>query len=75
MLCRGLVEVDYAHVDRFYRLLPQYQARVAGEDFGASALFTVELPEDLFDACRSALREATDGASEMLEAGPATEEL
>jgi putative IMPACT (imprinted ancient) family translation regulator len=69
------VEVDYAHVDRFYRLLPQYQARVAGEDFGASALFTVELPEDLFEACRDALREATDGASEMMDAGPATEDI
>jgi uncharacterized YigZ family protein len=75
VLCRGLVEVDYAHVDRFYRLLPQYQARVAGEDFGASALFTVELPEDLFEACRDALREATDGASEMMDAGPATEDI
>ena len=69
VLCRALVEVDYAHVDRFYRLLPQYQARVVGEDFGSSALFTVELPEDCFDPCRLALREATDGASEMMDAG------
>ena len=75
VLCRGLVEVDYAHVDRFYRLLPQYQARVVGEDFGSSALFTVELPEDLFDPCRDALREATDGASEMMDAGPETEDI
>ena len=75
VLCRGLVEVDYAHVDRFYRLLPQYQARVVGEDFGASALFTVELPEDLFEPCRDALREATDGASEMMDAGPETEDI
>lgn len=69
VLCRALVEVDYAHVDRFYRLLPQFQARVAGEDFGSSALFTVELPEDCFEPCRLALREATDGVSEMMDAG------
>ena len=69
------MEVDYAHVDRFYRLLPQYQARVVGEDFGSSALFTVELPEDLFEPCRDALREATDGASEMMDAGPETEDI
>ena len=62
-------------MDRFYRLLPQYQARVAGEDFGASALFTVELPEDLFDACANALREATDGASEMMSIDPESEEI
>ena len=74
VLCRALVKVDYAHADRFYRLLPQYQARVVGEDFGASALFTVELPEDLFEPCRLALREATDGASEMMDAGQETEE-
>lgn len=63
---RALVEVDYAHADRFYRLLPQYQAKVIGEDFGNSALFTVELPEDLFSPCRKALSEATDGVSEMM---------
>lgn len=74
VLCRALVEVDYAHADRFYRLLPQYQARVVGEDFGQSALFTVELPEDLLEPCRRALREATDGASEMMEADPLPQE-
>lgn len=74
VLCRALVEVEYAHVDRFYRLLPQFQARVAGEDFGSSALFTIELPEDCFAPCREALREATDGVSEMMDAGSDTEE-
>lgn len=74
VLCRALVEVEYAHVDRFYRLLPQFQARVAGEDFGSSALFTIELPEDCFEPCREALREATDGVSEMMDAGSDTEE-
>ena len=63
---RALVEVDYAHADRFYRLLPAYQARVVEEEFGASALFTVELPEDLLDSCSRALSEATDGNSEMM---------
>ncbi|MBR3880850.1 MAG: YigZ family protein [Mailhella sp.] len=67
ILVRGLVEVDYAHADRFYRLIPQFQARVVGEEFGMKALFTLELPEDLFEACRAALREVTDGASEMIE--------
>lgn len=28
---RAIVEVGYAHVDRFYRLLPQFHARVVGK--------------------------------------------
>ena len=66
VLARAMVEVDYAHADRFYRLLPRFQARVVEEDFGARGLFTLELPEDLVEPCGAALREATDGASELM---------
>lgn len=68
VLVRTLTEVDYAHVDRFHRLLPRFQARVVEEDFGSRALFTLELPEDLVEQCAAALREATDGASELMTA-------
>lgn len=64
-LCRAMAEVDYPHLDRFYRLLPRFQARVSKEEFGVKALFTVELPEDGFDAFETALREATDGLGEL----------
>mgnify|MGYP002614689415 FL=1 len=66
VLVRVLAEVDYAHADRFHRLLPRFQARIADEDFGQRALFTLEMPEDLVQACGEALREATDGASELV---------
>lgn len=66
VLVRVLAEVDYAHADRFHRLLPRFQARIVEEDFGGRALFTLELPEDLVQACGEALREATDGASELV---------
>jgi uncharacterized YigZ family protein len=64
--CRILAEVEYAHVDRFYRTLPRFQARVAEEEFGERALFTVELPEDAMSAFHQALTEATDGSSAIL---------
>ena len=67
VLCRARVEVDYAHVDRFYRLLPRFQARVLAENFDSSACFVVEMPEEGFEACRTALREATDGRSDLTE--------
>ncbi len=63
---RALAEVDYARVDRFYRLLPRFQARVVEENFGTRALFVLELPEDMAEPCRVELREATDGASELV---------
>ncbi|WP_418765992.1 YigZ family protein [Mailhella sp.] len=63
---RAIAEVDYAHVDRFHRLLPRFQARVIEEDFGSRGLFTLELPESFLEPCGVALREATDGATELL---------
>lgn len=66
VLVRVLAEVDYAHADRFHRLLPRFQARIVDEDFADRALFTLELPEDLVEECGRALREATDGASELV---------
>ena len=66
VLVRALVEVDYAHADRFYRLLPRFQARIVEEQFGARALFTLEMPEDGLEACALAMREATDGGSELV---------
>jgi len=67
VFCRAVVEVSYAHVDRFYRLLPQFQARVVEEEFTEAALFTIEFPRDFFDPCRLVLREVTDGSSELLK--------
>ncbi|WP_294559041.1 YigZ family protein [uncultured Mailhella sp.] len=58
--------VSYAHVDRFYRLLPRFQARVTEESFGEAAVFTLELPEECLEPCRVALREATDGMSALV---------
>ena len=67
LLRRARVEIDYAHVDRFYRLLPRFQARITEENFGNTACFTLELPEEAVEACRAALRETTDGLSELVE--------
>ncbi len=66
VLVHALVEVEYSHADRFYRLLPRFQARVVEENFGERVLFTLELPEDYVKPCSFALREATDGASELI---------
>lgn len=66
VLVRVLAEVDYAHADRFHRMLPRFQARIVDEDFGQRALFTLEMPEDLVQACGEALREATDGAGGLV---------
>ena len=68
VLVQALAEVDYAHADRFYRLLPRFQARVVEEEFGARALFTLEMPANRLEMCGAALREATDGSSELIPA-------
>ena len=62
---RASVRIGYAYVDRFYRLLPRFQARVAEEAFDEAARFTLEMPEECLEPCRLALSEATDGSGQL----------
>lgn len=62
---RASVRIGYAYVDRFYRLLPRFQARVAEEAFDEAARFTLEMPEECLELCRLALSEATDGSGQL----------
>ncbi len=65
VLCRAIAGVDYPHLDRFYRLLSRFQARVSEENFGERALFTIECPEESFNTFKLAFRELTDGFGEL----------
>ena len=55
--------VDYPHVDRLRRLLPDFEATVEEEVFTADAAFMVLLPEERAAAFALALAEHTDGAA------------
>lgn len=59
---RAAVRIGYAYVDRVYRLLPRFQARVTAKTFDNAACFTLEMPEENYEPCRIALGEATDGS-------------
>ncbi len=55
------LRLDYADSDRARRLLARHGARVLAEDYGASVLLTVELPDPAARAFQEDLAEATGG--------------
>ena len=56
------VVLDYPHITVFRRLLPDYRATVASENFGVDATYELLLPDQNIPALEAALTELTDGA-------------
>ena len=56
------VVLDYPHITVFRRLLPDYRATVASENFGVAAPYELLLPDQNIPALETALTELTDGA-------------
>ncbi|XPV76314.1 MAG: YigZ family protein [Desulfovibrio sp.] len=53
--------MDYSHITLFKRMLPDYEAEIIAEDFGADAGFTVRFPEEHLPAFEAAVTELTHG--------------
>ena len=56
------VVLDYPHITVFRRLLPDYRATVASENFGVDATYELLLPDQNIPALETALTELTNGA-------------
>ena len=56
------VVLNYPHITVFRRLLPDYRATVASENFGVDATYELLLPDQNIPALETALTELTDGA-------------
>ncbi len=56
-----LVVIDYASVTPVQRLLPEFEARVQDEDYGADVTYRLRLPVDRAPALRQRLVELTNG--------------
>lgn len=57
------VIVDYPHVDRLRRVLPDFEVVVVEEVFTADAAFTLLLPEEHVQSFALTVAEQTDGAA------------
>lgn len=55
------VRVDFAHLDRLHRLLPDFEARLSAEHYDTAAVLTISLPQSCEAAFREALAGRTDG--------------
>lgn len=68
---RLAVQIGYAAIDAFRRLLPAHEAEVLDETYGTAARYTLALPATAVDRFRSAVLEVTGGqaAIDVLEFG------
>lgn len=55
------VVLEYTALTLFHRMLPDFQARIIEEQFGADVEFVLEMPDDSLAAFGRALVESTDG--------------
>jgi uncharacterized YigZ family protein len=55
------IEIDYAAVSPFQRLLPEYEGEIVAENYGEVASYRVEVPVESVPGLRAALQEATGG--------------
>lgn len=59
--CLARVQVDFAHLDRLHRLLPEMEARLRDEDYAARATLTISLPSARREEFVALLASRTDG--------------
>ena len=59
------VTLDYASVTPFQRLLPEYEAEVLAQEFGAAATYRLLLPEERLAGFREAVAELTNGRAQV----------
>ena len=68
-LVRARVEVDHASVSALQRLLPDHEANVVGQEWGAAAVFELELPVAGVESLRVALANLTRGRATLTTDG------
>lgn len=64
---RRALSIPYSAVTLFKRLLPEFEAEVAGESFAEAAGFEVELPEERAAEFARAVTQLTDGRAVIHE--------
>ena len=69
------VVLDYSRITLFKRLLPQYEAVVAQERFGADAEFTILLPREYAQRFMAELLEMTDGEALVFDLNAPPEQM
>ncbi len=55
------VVIGYTHIENLRRLLPQFEAKILQEDFGADASFALYLPREHVPQLQQTLMDLTDG--------------
>lgn len=61
----ALVVIAYTTIDSFKRLLPDYEAEITTEDFGADVTFEIKLPEEHATPFTLSVRELTNGQAQI----------
>jgi uncharacterized YigZ family protein len=64
-LARLQIEIDYAAVTPFQRLLPEYEGEVVAETYGEVASYQVEVPVERLEELRTALLDRTGGLARI----------
>lgn len=59
------IECDYGHFERLRRMLPEFEALVEHEEFGATVVILLRVPSERLDALAAAVNDATAGQAKL----------
>ncbi|MDA0712004.1 MAG: YigZ family protein, partial [bacterium] len=59
------ITLDYPAIDLFKRYLPDYEAEITAEEFGARVIFDVQIPEENLSRFVEAISELTNGRAHI----------
>ena len=60
-----LLIIDYATIELFKRLLPDFEAEIISEEFGADVTFEIKMPEENATPFTQAINELTNGRAQI----------
>jgi uncharacterized YigZ family protein len=62
-----LIIIDYPTVESFKRLLPDFEAQINSEDFGADVTYELAMPEEQISPFKQAIGNLTNGQAQIEE--------
>ena len=61
----AMIVIDYPTVDRFKRKLPDFEAEIMDEEFGADVTFEIRIPEENMLSFTDEMNELTNGQAQI----------
>jgi len=61
----AMIVIDYPTIESFKRKLPDFEAEITSEEFGADVTFEIKIPEENISSFTEIITELTNGRAQI----------